>query len=367
LKLPIPQLRTALLDWYRTHGRQLPWRWHSLSAQESTPPENPDPYAIWISEIMLQQTQVKTVLPYFDRWLTQYPNLTILAHADQQEILKQWQGLGYYARARNLHRAAQIILSQHQGIFPQTYDDVLALPGIGRSTAGAILSSAFNQPHPILDGNVKRVIARLIALPQPPAQALSELWLVSEQLLDPQHPRDFNQAFMDLGATICLPKKPRCADCPWQQFCQAAQLGLQAELPQRQASAPLPHKLFGVAVIRNPQGKILIDRRPTAGLLGGLWEFPSIQMEDPDSIVEELRSGIQEILNIQISIESQLITINHAYTHFRVTLIVHHCCYLSGDPQPLASDEIQWISINDWQQFPFSKANLKIIQALINS
>ena len=346
------ELRRSLLVWYAESGRTLPWR------------QSRDPYAIWISEIMLQQTQVKTVIPYYERWLKQFPTLEELAAADQQQVLKLWQGLGYYARARNLHRAAQVIVQQYDGQFPQQLKTALSLPGIGRTTAGGILSAAFNQPVAILDGNVKRVLARLIALGTPPARALNSLWELSEALLDPDRPRDFNQALMDLGATICTPQNPACLLCPWRVHCQAHHLGIQSELPMRETSSPLPHKLIGVAVIWNDQGQILIDRRPQSGLLGGLWEFPGGKIEPGETVEACIEREIQEELGIQVEVGDRLITIDHAYTHFRVTLNVHHCRHTRGEPQPLECDEVCWVTLDEIEQFPFPKANVQIIAAL---
>lgn len=196
----LQRLRQSLQRWYRDHGRDLPWR------------RTRDPYAIWVSEVMLQQTQVATVIPYFQRWMQTLPGIPALAAAPQQQVLKLWEGLGYYRRALNLHKAAQILMRERNGEFPRDLEQVLALPGIGRTTAGGILSAAFDQPLPILDGNVKRVLARLVALQQPPSQCLSLLWQLSQQLLDPVQPRAFNQALMDLGATVCRPKKPHCGE-----------------------------------------------------------------------------------------------------------------------------------------------------------
>ncbi|MEO0539950.1 MAG: A/G-specific adenine glycosylase [Cyanobacteria bacterium P01_A01_bin.105] len=348
----VESLRSHLLTWYQHHGRDLPWR------------QTRDPYAIWVSEIMLQQTQVKTVRPYYHRWLAQFPSVSVLATAEQQQVLKAWEGLGYYARARNLHRAAQQVVEQHQGTFPQQFDQVVALSGIGRTTAGGILSAAFNQPVAILDGNVKRVLARLIALPVPPKQALPALWQQSEALLDPDNPRDFNQALMDLGATLCTRSRPSCDRCPWQGHCAAHRNQLQSQLPMTESRAPLPHKIIGVAVIRDGSGQILIDRRKQDGLLGGLWEFPGGKLEPGETLEDCVRREIKEELDIQITVREQLMTVEHAYTHFKVTLNVFNCDYVSGDPKPLECDEVRWVTLAEIDQYPFPKANSQIIEAL---
>jgi A/G-specific adenine glycosylase len=345
-------LRRSLLSWYDRQGRNLPWR------------NTADPYAIWVSEIMLQQTQVKTVIPYYHRWLAQFPTIAHLARANLQQVLKAWEGLGYYARGRNLHKAAQHLWREHNSQFPDTLEAVLALPGIGRTTAGGILSAAFNQPISILDGNVKRILARLIALPIPPNQALPRLWQLSDTLIDPEQPRDFNQAIMDLGATICTPKNPSCLLCPWRDLCQAYRQNLQSQLPMKEASTPLPHKKIGVAVIRNDKGEILIDRRPENGLLGGLWEFPGGKIEPGETVQECIKREIQEELGIAIAVENPVITIDHAYTHFKVTLNVYYCRHLSGEPQAIECQEIRWVTLDEIDQYPFPKANSRIIEAL---
>ena len=313
---------------------------------------------------MLQQTQVKTVIPYYERWLKKFPTVQDLAAANQQTVLKLWEGLGYYARARNLHGAAQQVVAELDGVFPQEFEGVIALTGIGRTTAGGILSAAFNQPVAILDGNVKRVLARLVALPVPPNKALNQLWILSEQVLDPQHPRDFNQAFMDLGATLCTRHNPACLLCPWQSHCAAYNQNAVSDFPMTEAKKPVPHKRIGVAAIADAQGKILIDRRKQEGLLGGLWEFPGGKIEPGESAEDCVRREIKEELGIEIEVGSRLITIDHAYTHFKVTLNVFNCTHLSGDPQPLESDEVRWVTLNEIDEYPFPKANSQIIEAL---
>ncbi len=352
-----PDLSRSLLDWYETSGRDLPWR------------NTQDPYKIWISEIMLQQTQVKTVLPYFDRWLNLFPTLEALANSPLQSVLKAWEGLGYYARARNIHKAATTVMDRFSGQFPTTLEDALLLPGVGRTTAGGILSSAFNLPLPILDGNVKRVLSRLINLTVPPDRSLATLWKISEALVPPSQARDFNQAFMDLGATVCLPKTPNCGVCPWNRFCKSYNLGVQNQRPMTEPKAPIPHKVIGVAVIWNSSqdNTILIDRRKPEGLLGGLWEFPGGKVEPGETLPECIKREIQEELGITIAVDESLMTIDHAYSHFKVTLNVYHCRHLSGIPQPIECDEIKWVTLAELNEYPFPTANLKIIQALQQS
>ncbi len=348
----LTELHQALLSWYRQQGRKLPWR------------ETRDPYTIWISEIMLQQTQVKTVLPYYRRWLKLFPTVHDLAAADQQAVLKAWEGLGYYARARNLHKAAKAIVEQYQGQFPNSFEAVVALPGIGRTTAGGILSAAFNQSVPILDGNVKRVLARLTALRQPPSKALDQLWQLSTELVPIDEARDFNQALMDLGATVCTRHRPACLICPWRSPCAAYNQNVQLEIPMTETRAPLPHKQIGVAVVWNESGQILIDRRPQKGLLGGLWEFPGGKIEPGEAVEDCIRRELQEELAIDVEVGDRLITIDHTYTHFKVTLNVFHCRHVGGEPQPIECDEVRWVEVSELEQFPFPKANGQIIEAI---
>ncbi len=350
----IPHLQRLLLDWYQQEGRILPWR------------QTRDPYAIWISEIMLQQTQVKTVLPYYQNWLQIFPTVEDLAEAELQTVLKAWEGLGYYARARNLHKAAQEICDRFQGQLPSSVEALGTLPGIGRTTAGGIASAAFDAAAPILDGNVKRVLARIVGLQKPPNRALKSLWLTSEQLLSGDRPRDFNQALMDLGATICGPKQPNCDRCPWVELCFAHRNQLQHELPMTESRTPLALKQIGVAVIWNDQGEILIDRRPAEGLLGGLWEFPGGKIEPQETPEDCIQREILEEIGIEIAVGDHLITVDHAYTHFKVRLIVHHCQYVKGEPQTLGCDEVRWVKPSALTEFPFPKANKQIIEAILS-
>jgi A/G-specific adenine glycosylase len=342
-------LRQALLEWYGASGRDLPWR------------RSRDAYAIWISEIMLQQTQVQTVLPYYDRWLQQFPDIASLAAADLQTVLKAWEGLGYYARARNLHRAAQTIVAEFNGQFPADVDAALSLPGIGRTTAGGILSASFDFPLPIMDGNVKRVLARFIGLEVPPAKALDRLWTIAAQLVPPNAGRDFNQAFMDLGATVCTPHNPACGDCPWQLACAALRQGRQAELPITERKGPLPHKTIAVVAVWNSLGEILINQRPEAGLLGGLWEFPAVEVAKGRSIPAAIAASIPASFGVQFTLHDPIVQIEHTYTHFKATFHLYRAELVSetfGVTVPK-----QWVSVDRLEAFPFPKSHLKMIAA----
>jgi A/G-specific adenine glycosylase len=258
-------LQQCVLDWFDQSGRHdLPWQ------------QNTNAYRVWISEIMLQQTQVQTVIPYFERFMARFPTVATLATAAIDDVLALWTGLGYYARARNLHRAAQQIMSTHQGVFPADLDALLALPGIGRSTAGAIRSLAFDQPAAILDGNVKRVLARFYAIAGWPGSTATQkaLWAASEQLSPTSRCRDFTQAMMDLGATVCLPKQPRCANCPLRNHCQAYANNTIEHYPERRAKAIKPNRSVTWLLLQNSQGELGFEKRPSQGIWGGLYGFP---------------------------------------------------------------------------------------------
>lgn len=363
---PIPpepsQAADQLLAWWEAHGRHsIPWKRRAdgscPAAGEALPP-----YPIWVAEVMLQQTQLLVVLPYWQRWMAAFPSLAALAAAEEHDVLLLWQGLGYYSRARRLHQGARQLLGQP---WPRTLEGWLALPGIGRSTAGSILSSAFDLPFAILDGNVKRVLARLIASPRPPARQLKGFWQLSELLLDPQRPRAFNQALMDLGATVCTPRNPSCGACPWQGHCAAYAAGDPAAYPVKDAPRELPFQVIGVGVVRNGAGEVLIDQRLNEGLLGGLWEFPGGKQEPGEPIADTIRRELREELAIEAAVGEELIVVDHAYSHKKLRFVVHLCTWLSGDPQPLASQQVRWVRPEQLADFPFPAANARIIAALL--
>ena len=355
-------LSTALLVWWERHGRGgLPWKLLSGGVPPA-PDDQLDPYGIWIAEVMLQQTQLAVALPYWRRWMAVFPTVEALAAASLDEVRLQWQGLGYYSRARRLHEAAQLLVGHP---WPHSLEGWMALPGIGRTTAGSILSSAFNIPLPILDGNVKRVLARLMAHPRPPARDDALFWTWSEALLDPLRPRDTNQALMDLGATLCTPRQPDCPCCPWQSHCAAYAAGDPRRWPVTDAPKSLPFQVIGVGVVLNAAGEVLIDQRLEEGLLGGMWEFPGGKQEQGETIETCIVRELKEELGIAVTVGEELITVDHAYSHKKLRFVVHLCSWVSGEPQPLASQQVRWVRPEDLANYPFPAANTKIIAALL--
>ena len=344
------------------HG--LPWK---LGADGRVPAdgEDLDPYPIWVAEVMLQQTQLRVVLPYWERWMARFPSLPDLAAGEEPQVLHLWQGLGYYARGRRLHQGARM-LRRRDGSdpWPRSLEGWQVLPGLGRSTAASILSSAFDQPEAILDGNVKRVLARLIAAPLPPARQPKRFWALSEALLDRLRPRAFNQALMDLGATLCTPSNPACPRCPWQPSCAAYAAGDPARYPMKEAARPVPFQVIGVGVVLNAEGAVLIDQRLDEGLLGGLWEFPGGKQEPGEAIEATIVRELREELAIEAEVGEALITLDHAYSHKRLRFVVHLCRWLAGDPQPLASQQVRWVKPAELDAYPFPAANARIIAAL---
>jgi len=362
----LPELRQQLLAWWEIHGRHtIPWK---LTAEGQRPADGEplDPYPVFVAEVMLQQTQLAVVLPYWRRWMEALPSLSALAAAEEHDVLMLWQGLGYYARARRLHQAARVLAagSDRPPAWPRSLEAWQALPGLGRSTAASIVSSAFDQPAAILDGNIKRVLARLIASPRPPARELARFWQRSELLLDPRRPRAFNQALMDLGSGVCTPRSPRCGACPWQGHCAAYAAGDPARYPVKDAPRAVPFQVIGVGVVLDPAGRVLIDQRLQEGLLGGLWEFPGGKQEEGEAIEATIERELAEELAIAVEVGEELISLEHAYSHKRLRFVVHLCRWLSGEPQPLASQQVRWVEPAELDAFPFPAANARIIAAL---
>ncbi|NIP99352.1 MAG: A/G-specific adenine glycosylase [Nitrospinaceae bacterium] len=350
------KLQNALLKWFGTARREMPWR------------ETADPYAIWVSEIMLQQTQVATVIPYFERWMRSFPTVHKLARAREDTVLKHWEGLGYYSRARNLHRTAKTVVRDHGGRLPDSHDALMQLPGIGRYTAGAILSIAFGQAVPVLDGNVKRVLSRLFTVSGNgrPGTAETRLWDLSSQLVPDKNPGDFNQALMELGATVCLPKKPMCLLCPVQSSCQAYRNGVVDQFPPPRVRPPAKKIEVSAAVITR-NGKVFIQQRPKKGLMGGLWEFPGGKRRPKETEEQCLKREIREELGIPVVIAKKLMTIRHSYTQFRVTLNVFWCPWQSGRIRATQCEQWKWVRYADLNDYTFPAANVKIVQTLMSN
>ncbi len=354
-----------LIVWHKEHQRALPWRMTSAGQR--------DPYAVWVSEIMAQQTRIETVVAYYKRWMERFPSIRALADSDQQDVLKLWEGLGYYARARNLHKAAQMVVVLHDGVLPADRQQLLELPGIGAYTAGAILSMAFGQAEPLLDGNIKRVFSRLFDIEDPidETDTLKALWDLSRQIVEAA-PRDqagiVNEALMELGALICTPRSPRCLLCPLAENCRAAASGTQRARPVRMARKKTPHYDVAAGVIWRGEpfhSQMLIAQRPQNGLLGGLWEFPGGKLEASDADLQAcLQREIAEELAIEIAVGERVITVKHAYTHFRITLHAFHARHLHGEPQMLGVADWRWLDFEEVGAYPFPVTDQKIIEAL---
>jgi A/G-specific adenine glycosylase len=324
-------LRPALLAWYDTERRDLPWR--------AAPGETPDPYHVWLSEVMLQQTRVETVRPYYDRWLARFPTLDALAEAPLDEVLKAWEGLGYYSRARNFHAAVRRVAQEHGGRVPGDPAAFRALPGVGRYTAGAVMSIAFGREEPLVDGNVRRVFARWT---DDPAPAEDALWRMAAGLVPGERPGDVNQALMELGATVCTPRNPRCPACPVREWCAAYAAGTQNERPAPRKAAPTPHEDTAVPVIQRA-GEVLLVRRPTTARLGGMWSFPQAVRAEAEPLADAAARAARDGLGIEIEVGAPVAVVPHAFTHVRATYHALRCTLLSGEPRPLAYDSVAWV------------------------
>ncbi len=347
--------RRKLLAWYGKHARVLPWR------------ETDNPYHIWLSEIMLQQTRVDQARPYFERFVHAFPTVSNLANAPLDEVLLNWEGLGYYSRARNLHKAARLVVSEFDGTIPDTYEAIISLPGIGPYTAAAVLSIAFSKPYGVLDGNVIRVITRLTCNGEDhtKGKVRRHLQAVSDELVSPESPGNFNQAMMELGATVCTPTKPDCPGCPVQAHCCARANNSVESFPFIKKKAPIPHYDIAVAIIRNKKNELLIQRRPEDGMLGGLWQFPGGKQEQEESLASTCHREIKDELAIDISIDQPFHTLSHAYTHFRITLHAFLCSIESGTPISKNDTPLRWVDMAHLDDFAFARSNRRLIEQLI--
>lgn len=344
------RLRRKLLDWFTTHQRRLPWR------------ASRDPYAIWISEVMLQQTQVATVIPYFERFLKQFPNADALAAADEQEVLRAWEGLGYYRRARFLHLAAKMIVAEHGGLFPRDPDAVGALPGFGRYTANAVLSQAFDAKLPILEANSRRVISRWAGIEGDlkTREAESQLWQWAEDLLPQKRAGDFNQAVMELGALICKPEAPRCNECPVQKECFAFLHNAQNRIPAKSPRPPVT-EVDELALVIRREDHVLLVQRPLGGRWGNMWEFPRIEVTGD---VEQAAAALLDSIGLHGTLGSELAVIHHGVTRFKIRLTCIETQWSKGVFQPGVYLQGKWIQPKQLSDFPVSRPQRRLASIL---
>ena len=349
-------IETELLPWFAGHRRAMPWR------------SNRTPYRVWISELMLQQTRVDQVIPYFNRFMKRFPSMKSLAAASQEDVLKIWEGLGYYSRARNLHKAARIIATDHKSRFPNTAEEIIKLPGIGGYTAAAIGSLAFNLNLAVLDGNVIRVLSRLFAYAKDSRSTVAkkELQKLADELLVQGNAGNYNEAMMELGATVCLPKNPRCVDCPLARVCLGHESGRPTDYPVKAPKKKVPHIVVGAAVVTNRKGEVLIAQRRDTDMLGGLWEFPGGKQEPGETIQQCIARELKEELGINVEIGDFLITVKHAYSHFTMEMHTYFAKIKSSRPRSIECQDFQWLKFSDLRRVPYSKADLYIIEELEN-
>lgn len=349
----IEAMRCKLLDWFKLHARDLPWR------------KTRDAYAIWLSEVMLQQTQVAQGTPYYERFLEAFPTVWDLAVADEDRVLKLWEGLGYYRRARHLHRAAREIVAEYGGRLPSTAEGWRALPGVGRYTAGAIASIAYGERVAVLDGNVKRVLARVCDVAESidaPATE-SALWAMAESLVPESSPGAFNEAMMELGARVCLPRSPHCEACPIRKHCRAHALGLQHARPVRSKRKVVPrHEMVAAVIVR--RGRYLLGRRNADGLLGGLWEFPSGEVKTGETHALAVERRMDELFGLRVKPGGMIASVAHVYSHMKVNLTVYRCDYVSGRATSAAHDPLRWVARSAFQRYAFPRIVKKFLDLL---
>jgi A/G-specific adenine glycosylase len=344
-----------LLAWYRDKRRPLPWR------------ATRDPYCIWVSEVMLQQTQVATVIGFYERWLHRFPTVAALAAADTEDVLRAWEGLGYYSRARNLQRAAQHVVEQHGGKLPTSVAELLELPGIGRYSAGAIASIAFDRDEPAIDGNIVRVLTRLFALRGDPKRAPLEgrLWKLAGELLPPGRAGEFNQALMELGATCCTPRAPSCAICPVRHQCQALRLDRVLGFPETAPRPAVTAERRALALVRR-QSRLLVVRAPaTASRWAGMWQFPDVRLESDAEPRGVLEGSVERATGVRIEAGERVLGVRHQVTRFRIDIDVFACKALGGRARPIDYAEVRWCSVDELSRLPMPAAHRRIARGLV--
>ena len=344
-----------LLAWFDENQRSMPWR------------ETKDLYAIWVSEVMLQQTRVETVIPYYLRWMQAFPTVQSLAAAEQEDVLKLWEGLGYYSRGRNLHKAAQQVVAELNGGMPRMAQELEKLPGIGRYTAAAVASIAYDEVVPVVDGNVKRVLSRWfdfeIEINTPVGEKYC--WDLATEIVSETRTGDYNQAMMELGAMICLPKNAQCEKCPVQEFCSAFKNQTVEERPVKKSKKEVPTIKVGAAVMMDEQERVLITKRPQDAMLAGMWEFPGGKQEAGEDMHATVARELQEEMQLEVKATQKLGTYRHAYTHFKVILDAYFCEIVGGELQLIYADEAEWVPIDKLQDYPMGKIDRMISDDLM--
>ncbi len=343
----VSSIRRKLLLWYRKNGRDLPWR------------KTADPYQIWVSEIMLQQTRVETALPYYKTFLQRFPTVQALAKAPQDDVLKTWENLGYYSRARHLLEAAQIVVERFSSRLPEEVEELQTLPGVGGYTAGAIASIAFGKAVPAVDGNARRVLMRLFAVTTAmnrPA-AVRQVETIAENLVPESAPGAFNQALMDLASALCTPRNPVCGRCPLKEDCRAGREGIQAEIPRRPKKGRIPERQAVAVFVRDRKGRVLVVRRPGRGLLSALWKLPGGFLRDGEAPAEGLTRTVREEIGVESEPQLPIGAVRHSYTHFRLLLHIFSGRIVCGRPRPLLCREVRWSAPEDLTSLACSKAD----------
>jgi len=344
------QFRRRVLAWYRRHARELPWR------------EDSDAYRIWVSEIMLQQTQVATVEPYFRRFVAAFPDVHALAAADPEQVLRLWEGLGYYRRARQLHRAAVLIESEHDGRFPRERQTLERLPGIGRYTAGAILSIAYDQREPVLEANTTRLLSRLLAIEEDVTRTATQkkLWQAATEVLPRKNAGALNQALMELGSQVCTPREPHCPKCPVAPHCRAFAIGRQQEIPPPKPQ-PKIEQVHEAAVVVRRRGRVLLLERREGERFAGLWDFPrfEIRRRRGASLRRELAENVRELTGVDIEAGQRFATLRHGVTRFRITLYCHEAECVAAR-RGKAPRRLKWITLGQLDALPLSTTGRKI-------
>ena len=342
------EISSSLLSWFDLEKRDLSFR------------KNRNPYRVWVSEIMLQQTKVETVIPYYQKWIKSYPNIVSVYEASESSLLKSWEGLGYYSRCRNFHKAAKIVCEEYNGMIPDSWDEFRSLPGVGDYTAGAVLSIAFNKPFIALDGNVKRVMARILGRKKLSKYNIQRFISTLKKWLDCNRPGDFNEAMIELGACICISSSPKCYQCPISNFCAAYKSGNPLSYPQKNMKRKIPQHIFAACLIKE-KNKILIQRRQS-NMLNGLWEIPNKRVNNINHTNDELKSYINEQYGFDIKVLKKIGTISHSYSHFNMKLILFECKKIGRIKN--YNQIYNWIKKSDIINYAFHKVNHKIFTLL---